>query len=114
MGDMNAETAAQGLAPFSKANKLRLLSVGMKSRHGTEGDRAAITRFASGRLLDHIVITADAVPFMPPSDKKEQIIVRADVSVPGFREIDEKAPGIHTFSDHVPVAVRFILGPDKD
>jgi endonuclease/exonuclease/phosphatase family metal-dependent hydrolase len=114
MGDMNAETAAQGLEPFSKTNKLRLLSVGMKAKHGTEGDNAAITRFASGRLLDHIVITADAAPFMPQSDKKEQIIVRADVSVPGFKDIDEKNPKVHTLSDHVPVAVRFILGPDKD
>ena len=40
---------------------MKLLSVGMKKKHGTTGDSGAITRFVSGRLLDHIAITSDTI-----------------------------------------------------
>ena len=114
MGDMNAETAKQGLAPFAKKNKLRLLSVGMKEKYGT-GEDGAITRFASRRLLDHIVITEDAVALMPESDIEEQIVIRSDVAVKGFtKKLSEGAFAQYKYSDHLPVAVRFILGKDRD
>lgn len=101
LGDLNAETAEQGLAAFSDKNDLRLLSVGMEDTYGPE----ALTRVASGRLLDHIVITSDSVPYMPVDDLKEQIIIRADTKL---------ADWTTEYSDHVPVAVRFVLGEDQD
>lgn len=101
LGDMNAETAQQGLAPFVAGKDLRLLSVGMGGRYGDE----AITRVASGRLLDHIVITTDSAVYMPKEDLNEQIIVRSDTELSGWAK---------HFSDHVPVAVRFVLGEDGD
>ena len=118
MGDMNAEEAAEGLAAFAKSKKMKLLSVGMKEKHGTKGPDGAITRFVSGRLLDHIAITSDSVAFMPKSDEKEQIIIRSDVSVKGFTKPVEGSPSggfqQFEFSDHIPVAVRFVLGKDQD
>jgi endonuclease/exonuclease/phosphatase family metal-dependent hydrolase len=117
MGDMNAEEAKEGLEAFAKSKNMKLLSVGMKGKHGTQGPDAAITRFVSGRLLDHIAVTSDTVQFMPKSDEKEQIIIRSDVSVKGFSKPVKGSTGPFTkfeFSDHVPVAVRFILGKDKD
>jgi endonuclease/exonuclease/phosphatase family metal-dependent hydrolase len=118
MGDMNAEEAAEGLAAFAKSRKMKLLSVGMKEKHGTKGPDGAITRFVSGRLLDHIAITSDSVAFMPKSDEKEQIIIRSDVSVKGFTKPVKGSPsgGLQQFefSDHIPVAVRFVLGKDQD
>jgi hypothetical protein len=89
----------------------------MKEKHGTKGPDAAITRFASGRLLDHIAITSDSVPFMPESDEKEQIIIRSDISVKGFTKPVKGSSGPFQqfeFSDHLPVAVRFIIGKDRD
>jgi len=118
MGDMNAEEAKQGLEAFAKSKKMKLLSVGMRAKHGKEGDRGAITRFASGRLLDHIAITSDTVSFMPKGDEKEQIIIRSDVSVEGFtKPMPGSKPGgfqQFKFSDHIPVAVRFIIDKDRD
>jgi exonuclease III len=118
MGDMNAEEAKQGLEAFAKSEKMKLLSVGMRAKHGKEGERGAITRFASGRLLDHIAITSDTVPFMPKGDEKEQIIIRSDVSVKGFTKPKPGSkPGAFQqfqFSDHIPVAVRFIIKKDRD
>src|SRR5688500_7126245 len=117
MGDMNAEEAKQGLEAFAKSMKLKLLSVGLKKKHGTTGDKGAITRFVSGRLLDHIAITSDTVAFMPKSDEKEQIIVRSDISIEGFTKPVKGSKGPFQqfeFSDHVPVAVRFIIGKDSD
>jgi endonuclease/exonuclease/phosphatase family metal-dependent hydrolase len=117
MGDMNAEEAKQGLAAFAHSKKMKLLSVGMKKKHGSEGERGAITRFVSGRLLDHIAITSDTVAFMPKSDEKEQIIIRSDVSVKGFTKPVKGSTGPFQqfeFSDHIPVAVRFIIAKDQD
>ena len=118
MGDMNAEEANEGLEAFAKSKKMKLLSVGMRAKHGKEGDRGAITRFKSGRLLDHIAITSDTVSFMPKGDEKEQIIIRSDVSVEGFtKPIPGSKPGglqQFKFSDHIPVAVRFIISKDTD
>jgi hypothetical protein len=117
MGDMNAEEAKEGLEAFAKSKKMKLLSVGMKDKHGTTGPDAAITRFVSGRLLDHIAITSDSVAFMPASDKKEQIIIRSDVSVKGFTKPVKGSKGPFQqfeFSDHIPVAVRFIIAKDVD
>jgi endonuclease/exonuclease/phosphatase family metal-dependent hydrolase len=117
MGDMNAEEAKEGLEAFAKSKKMKLLSVGMKKKHGTEGEKGAITRFVSGRLLDHIAITGDSVAFMPKSDEKEQIIIRSDVSVKDFtKPVPGSTGGFQQFqfSDHIPVAVRFIIGKDKD
>jgi endonuclease/exonuclease/phosphatase family metal-dependent hydrolase len=118
MGDMNAEEAKEGLEAFAKSKKMKLLSVGMKEKHGTTGPKGAITRFKSGRLLDHIAITGDSVAFMPKSDEKEQIIIRSDVSVKDFtKPVPGSKPGglqQFQFSDHIPVAVRFIIGKDKD
>ena len=118
MGDMNAEEANQGLEAFAKSKKMKLLSVGMRKKHGKEGERGAITRFKSGRLLDHIAVTSDTVSFMPKGDEKEQIIIRSDVSVKGFtKPMPGSKPGAFQqfkFSDHIPVAVRFIIDKDKD
>jgi endonuclease/exonuclease/phosphatase family metal-dependent hydrolase len=117
MGDMNAEEAAEGLEAFAKSKKMKLLSVGMKKKHGTKGEKGAITRFVSGRLLDHIAITSDTVAFMPKSDENEQIIIRSDVSIEGFTKPVEGSSGPFQqfqFSDHVPVAVRFIIRKDSD
>jgi endonuclease/exonuclease/phosphatase family metal-dependent hydrolase len=100
MGDMNAETAQQGLGPLSKDH--RLLTVGMQTRYGKE---EALTRVASKRLLDHIVITSDAVAHMPAEDIEEQLIIRTDSQIANWTS---------DFSDHVPVAVRFVLGKDAD
>jgi endonuclease/exonuclease/phosphatase family metal-dependent hydrolase len=100
MGDMNAETARQGLGAFTTTEDLKLLSVGMQDRYDD-----ALTRVASGRLLDHIVVTRDAVARMPDEDLGEQIIIRADTELSGWTE---------QMSDHVPVAVRFVLGADTD
>ncbi|MGH6825533.1 endonuclease/exonuclease/phosphatase family protein [Methyloceanibacter sp.] len=102
LGDMNAETAAQGLAAYAERSDLRLLSVGMKEKYGPD---AAITRVASKRLLDHIVITADSEVKMPEEDLSEQLIVRSDTLVSDWKT---------ELSDHVPVAVRFTLGKDQD
>jgi endonuclease/exonuclease/phosphatase family metal-dependent hydrolase len=101
-GDMNAETAQQGLRAFAKKNDLNLLSVGMQDKYGPD---QALTRVASKRLLDHIVVTAGSVPLMPKEDISEQIIIRADADIAGWTS---------EMSDHVPVAVRFVLGEDKD
>jgi endonuclease/exonuclease/phosphatase family metal-dependent hydrolase len=117
MGDMKAEEAKQGLEAFAKSKKMKLLSIGMKEKHGTEGASGALTRFASGRLLDHIAITSDTVALMPKSDEKEQIIIRSDVSVKGFTKPVKGSKGPFQqfqFSDHIPVAVRFIIGKDTD
>ncbi|HEU4694758.1 MAG TPA: endonuclease/exonuclease/phosphatase family protein [Vicinamibacterales bacterium] len=118
MGDMNAEEAKEGLSAFAKSKKMKLLSVGMRAKHGKEGERGAITRFKSGRLLDHIAITSDTVSFMPKGDEKEQIIIRSDVSVKGFtKPVTGSKPGglqQFKFSDHIPVAVRFIISKDTD
>lgn len=114
MGDMNAEESAQGLAPFAKANDLKLLSVGMKEKYGT-GDDGAITRFASKRLLDHIVVTDDSAEYMPSSDEGEQIIIRSDVAISGFtKKLSDGPFAQYKFSDHLPVAVRFVLSKDRD
>jgi hypothetical protein len=54
---------------------------------------------------------------MPKSDEKEQIIIRSDISVKDFTK---PQPGGNPkmkqfeFSDHIPVAVRFIIGKDQD
>lgn len=117
MGDMNAEEANEGLAAFANSKKMKLLSIGMKKKHGTKGPGGAITRFASGRLLDHIAITSDTVALMPKSDEDEQIIIRSDISVEGFTKPVKGSAGPFQqfeFSDHVPVAVRIILGKDAD
>ena len=100
MGDMNAETANQGLGPLSKDH--RLLSVGMREKYGKD---QALTRVASKRLLDHIVITSDAVAHTAKQDIKEQLIIRTDAKI---------ADWTTGLSDHVPVAVRFVLGEDQD
>lgn len=96
LGDMNAETAEQGLEPFA-GNDLKLLSVGMQDRYGKA---EALTRVASKRLLDHIVVTDDAFHRMPKADEDEQIIIRSDTKIADWTK---------AFSDHVPVAVRFVL-----
>ena len=57
------------------------------------------------RWLDHIVITDDAAEYMPPQDLGEQIIIRSDRNLHNFME---------GYSDHVPVAVRLVLGVDRD
>ncbi len=102
LGDMNAETALNGLKDFTTQENLKLLSIGMKDKYGMA---EAITRVASKRLLDHIVITDEALPYMPKADENEQIIIRSDKTIPEWT---------NSFSDHVPVAVRFIIGVDKD
>jgi endonuclease/exonuclease/phosphatase family metal-dependent hydrolase len=117
IGDMNAEEATQGLEAFAKSKKMKLLSVGMDKKHGKTGDNGAITRFKSGRLLDHIAITSDTVAFMPKSDEEEQIIIRSDISIDGFTKPVKGSKGPFQqfgFSDHVPVAVRFVIGKDAD
>lgn len=96
MGDMNAETARQGLAAFSEENDLALLSLGMREDYGHD----ALTRVASKRLLDHIVVTRDLVSAMPEEDLGEQLIVRSDLELAEFTK---------GYSDHIPVAVRFII-----
>jgi len=114
MGDFNAEEAQQGLAPFAEAQDLRLLSIGMKKKYGT-GEDGAITRFASGRLLDHIVVTQDTLALMPKDDLQEQIIIRSDIEVSGFtKQLTGGGFAQYEFSDHLPVAARFILGKDRD
>jgi endonuclease/exonuclease/phosphatase family metal-dependent hydrolase len=102
MGDMNAEQAQEGLQDFTSQNDLRLLSVGMQAKYGTN---EALTRVASKRLLDHIVVTNDSVPLMPAVDEDEQIIIRSDTVIGDW---------IHQYSDHIPVAVRFVIGEDLD
>jgi len=102
LGDMNAETANQGLGPFTGDAGLSLLSVGMQDKYGKA---EALTRVASKRLLDHIVVTSAAFWDMPEVDKEEQIIIRADTKIDDFTT---------ELSDHVPVAVRFVLGEDTD
>lgn len=102
LGDMNAETAKQGLESFAEGENLKLLSVGMQDRYG---NAEALTRVASKRLLDHIVITGEAFTLMPTEDEEEQIIIRSD------REISDWTENL---SDHVPVAVRFIISDDQD
>lgn len=95
LGDMNAETAQQGLGGFG--DRLETLSVGMQDRYGRE---EALTRVASRRFLDHIVVTSDAKTAMPAEDIGEQLVIRSDTRI---------ADWIEDYSDHVPVAVRFIL-----
>jgi endonuclease/exonuclease/phosphatase family metal-dependent hydrolase len=102
LGDMNAETAEQGLRDFSEQNGLDLLSVGMRETYGQDD---ALTRVASKRLLDHIVVTSDSVALMPEKDLGEQIIIRSDAVLSDWTR---------EFSDHVPVAVRFVLRSDVD
>ncbi|HSI57680.1 MAG TPA: endonuclease/exonuclease/phosphatase family protein, partial [Ideonella sp.] len=114
MGDMNAETAQQGLAPFAEEAGLTLLSLGMRAKYGKD-DEGAVTRFASGRLLDHIVISSDTVALMPESDENEQIIVRSDVEMEDFNHRLSEGPfAQYEYSDHLPVAVRIVLGKDRD
>lgn len=96
LGDMNAETALQGLHPFSAENGLSLLSVGMKERY----DGQAVTRIASGRFLDHIVVTSDSEERLPGQDLGELLVVRSDTVLSDWTE---------EYSDHLPVAVRFVL-----
>jgi hypothetical protein len=98
---MNAETAQEGLGPFSTRNGLSLLSVGMRDRYGGQ----ALTRLGSGRFLDHVVVTGDAVSALPREDLAEQLVIRADIELATWTE---------EYSDHVPVAVRFVLGEDAD
>lgn len=100
MGDMNAETAKQGLEGFTQDQELELLSIGMQDRYND-----ALTRVASKRLLDHTVVTSDTITAMPEEDLEEQLIIRTDTQVANWTT---------DFSDHIPVAVRFILGPDRD
>jgi endonuclease/exonuclease/phosphatase family metal-dependent hydrolase len=102
LGDMNAETAKQGLEAFAEGENLRLLSVGMQDRYG---NAEALTRVASKRLLDHIVVTGESFISIPPEDEEEQIIIRSD------HEISDWTGSL---SDHVPVAVRFIISEDQD
>ncbi len=102
MGDMNAETAQQGLAPFTEENDLKLLSVGMQAKYGSD---LALTRVASRRFLDHIVITSEAQALMPKVDVEEQLVVRVDTELESWTK---------RYSDHVPVAVRLVLGKDGD
>lgn len=102
LGDMNAETAAQGLSSFLQTEELDVLSVGMQEKYGKHD---ALTRIKSRRLLDHIVVTDDAAEYMPEQDLGEQIIIRSDRNLHNFME---------GYSDHVPVAVRFVLGVDQD
>jgi endonuclease/exonuclease/phosphatase family metal-dependent hydrolase len=101
MGDMNAETDEQGLSGFLGDHDLATLSVGMRERHGTN----ALTRVASGRLLDHIVVTSDAFTKLPEEDENEMIIIRSDTRIERFTE---------SLSDHIPVAVRFVMKADDD
>jgi endonuclease/exonuclease/phosphatase family metal-dependent hydrolase len=100
LGDMNAETARQGLSPFRDG--LSLLSVGMQERYGEE---TALTRVASRRMLDHIVVTDDAAVLIPDQDENEQIIIRSDRVLQNFTS---------ELSDHVPVAVRMVINVDDD
>ena len=100
MGDMNAEKPDQGLKPFMSEG-LSLLSVGMRDKYGEQ----ALTRVASGRFLDHIVITSDSTAYLPPEDEDEQLVIRSDTKLADFTE---------EYSDHVPIAVRFVLGDDPE
>lgn len=99
-GDMNGERASQGLGPFLDHDALDLLSVGMKEKYGEEN---SLTRVASQRTLDHIVVTSDTSALAPSSDLGEQIIVRTDRRIPNFTR---------NYSDHIPVAARFIIADD--
>lgn len=101
MGDMNAETSQQGLRAFAESEDLKLLSVEMRGKYGED----ALTRVASKRLLDHIVVTGDSVTAMPEEDLQEQLIIRLDTEISDFTS---------NLSDHVPVAVRFIIEEDQD
>ncbi len=101
LGDMNAETAAQGLSPFT-GEGLSLLSVGMRDRYGRD---QALTRVASGRFLDHVVVTAEARADMPEEDLAEQLVIRSDTELGAWTT---------EYSDHLPLAVRFVLGADDD
>lgn len=65
----------------------------------------SLTRVASGRLLDHIVVTGEAEALMPERDRREMLIIRHDKQVSDFTK---------SLSDHVPVAVRFVIGEDRD
>ena len=102
LGDMNAETARQGLEDFTTSQGLNLLSVGMQEKYGTD---QALTRVKSKRLLDHIVVTSEASASMPAEDEDEQIIIRSDTEISNWTK---------DMSDHVPVAVRFVIGEDRD
>lgn len=99
-GDMNGEWASQGLGPFLDHDALDLLSVGMKEKYGEEN---SLTRVASKRTLDHIVVTSDTSALAPSNDLGEQIIVRTDRRIPNFTR---------NYSDHIPVAARFIIADD--
>jgi len=100
LGDMNAEQANQGLSGFLDDPNLKLLSVGMKDNYDD-----ALTRVARRRFLDHIVVTSDTAQYMPDEDRDEQIVIRSDRRLADFTT---------AYSDHVPVAVRFVIGEDAD
>lgn len=97
MGDLNAETASQGLSPFFDDEDLHVMSVGMQKKYGKG---VALTRVATERLLDHLVVTDDAAADVPKNEKGEQIIIRLDQKISTWTS---------DYSDHVPVAVRFVL-----
>lgn len=102
MGDLNAETAHLGLRNFARSHNLRLISVGMRAGHDHDD---ALTRLASGRQLRHIVVTGDAYTRMPSVDEPAHNIIRYDAQVADFTS---------SLSEHVPVAVRFVKGADKN
>jgi len=100
MGDLNAETSQRGLRDFAGGADLKLLSVGLRGQYGQE----ALTHVASGSPLDHVVLTGEADALMPAEEKNGMRIVRHDKQVSDFTNN----------LSHVPIAVRFILGEDKD
>lgn len=100
-GDMNGEKAAQGLGPLLDDDTLNVLSVGMQEKYGVEN---SLTRIASKRTLDHIIVTSDTAVLAPSNDLGEQIIIRTDRRIHNFSK---------TYSDHVPVAARFIISDDN-
>ena len=94
----NAETNEQGLGPLLVDDEYAVLSLGMQAEYGEQN---SLTRVASRRTLDHIVITEDTQSLMPDADLGEQIVIRTDRRMPNFtRDI----------SDHIPVAARFLIG----
>ncbi|WP_420346553.1 endonuclease/exonuclease/phosphatase family protein [Pelagibius sp.] len=101
-GDLNGEKASQGLGPFLDHGALDVLSVGMQDKYGEDN---SLTRVASKRTLDHIIVTSDTTALAPTSDLGEQIVIRTDRRIPNFTR---------SHSDHIPVAARFIISEDHD
>ena len=99
MGDLNAETTQRGLRDFAGGADLGLLSVCLRGQYGQE----ALTRVAAGGPPDHLVLTGEAEALIPAGEQNRVLIVRHEKQVSDFT---------NNLSDHVPVAVRFILGGD--